>query len=495
MIIRVHGSWKESVTEDPNHDRVRDPDRRAFIGKAAKATVLSLVLPQFLAQTLARDAMAATAAGCSAASKTPGGLMHIFSEGGPTMGARFLSPTQAQLMSANVASRYGINPATLKPFGGNGWAVAGSSPFGQLLTPPPGVSASTWAAILANVSVSGVFGPFNQDDGAGDNLGQLGGSAGLKPGVSPSDILIGVNRQRASWAAGLAGVNVSASGLAAAKLSTAFALPAAGPVATNTTLWGNAVNAMSGLAKAFDSTLGTSRRNSGSSYVDAQVCGASSAGVQTDPTYGSKLFDPAQNAAITSNSIGATLTGLSTQEQAILSAAFRSADGTVPGVLMQFNGRDYHGTGVNNTGPKDYEEAQAIKMWLLASALAGAPAALMYNANGQAIANGTGQTTVGGNITVDAPSAQGDAGGAYNAGFLLLYNPRGRAPSMRFAGNFNTTNGDAKADPTLASIKNAIGAMYYTAFKYLNTVDLGRAYSLMKSSGVTAMQADLNLMT
>src|SRR5207244_325520 len=74
--------------------------------------------------------------------------------------------------------------------------------------------------------------------------------------------------------------------------------------------------------------------------------------------------------------------------------------------------------------------------------------AMIYLSNGQAIAAGAQQTanTIGGNaVTLNSPIADGDAGGSYNAGLILFYDPAGSPPAARFTGKVDL-NGNVKID-------------------------------------------------
>jgi hypothetical protein len=493
-MIRIKKYRQDYITSDPNHDI----ERRNFLAKTVKGAAVTLLLPKVLGASLINSAMA-DAPTCPTSAQVKGGLMHIFAEGGATMTSRFISPAQAGIMNATIATSYGINQ-DLVDFGGNGWKVSASNAYGQLLVPPVGISAQIWADILKNVSVTGNFGAFNADDGGGDNLGQIAGSAGLKPGVIPSDILVNVSSARATWAKGLSAVRVGTP--TGASLSGAFNAPKG--AGTDPRIWGNTVSAMGSLSQAFAGLFGSGTRNGAEKYVARGLCGAQAAANQTDPSYGLTLFsdivDPTKAAKVP----GVDLNQLSPEERGFLSAAYRTADGTVPGVMVQFGGRDYHTQDpATVVAPADYKEAQAIKMWLLGAYLAKAPSALIYNSNGHCSSpGGTVASTVNTTLTDGSTRAVAlsnnksdgsDNGGRINAGFLLCYNPNGSGPLMRQTGVFDS-GGGVKALAALSSVPNAIASLHLSALKFLGN-DVNKAYGLMQANGVNAKLSDLILLT
>jgi hypothetical protein len=477
---------------DPRHNE----GRRDFLAYGAKASAITLLLPKALGVALIKDAMAEEPT-CPVSPQVKGGLMHIYSEGGSAMSARFINPIQSQFMSATVAANYGI-AQDLRPFGGNGWMVSGGSPFGQLLVAPVGVPQATWDAVLRNVTLTAHYGAFKDDDGGGSGLGQIGGSAGLKPGVVPNDILINVSDARANWAKGLAAVKIGTPTVTSPTqnpLARAFSAPPG--TGTDSVSWGNSVSAMTDLTKIFGSMFGTGSRNGSQRFADRSLCGANAAKTLANPTFGQDLFDPAK---LSTDAVAQAAVGnLTNQEKGYLSAAFRTADGTVPGVMIQFGGRDYHNTGSQNIANRDYEEAQAVKMWLLGAYLAKAPSAMLMNSNGSALpdpAKGSFNAVQVNGITMNGTNSDGDTGGRFNAGFLLCYNPNGAGPAMRFTGNFNTASGfidSKKVDASVASVPNAIGSLTLTALKFLGN-DVNKAYGLMQANGVNSKMSDLILL-
>ena len=72
--------------------------------------------------------------------------------------------------------------------------------------------------------------------------------------------------------------------------------------------------------------------------------------------------------------------------------------------------------------PSDFEAGRMVAMFLAACAVAQTKGAMISLHNGQAIASGVQAVTVN-NQNVNGPVAQGDAGGSYNAGFILCYDP------------------------------------------------------------------------
>src|SRR6185437_12368512 len=129
---------------------------------------------------------------CPAPVKNIGSVAQMFSSGGPTMGARFISEAQAAVMTAGMAGNYGINgQATLVKLGPN-MVIDSTSPFGAtLLAGPAGYAggAAGWKTnVLSKISGGGHLGPFNQDDGAGENTGLLGGVSPFKTSTMGKDL-------------------------------------------------------------------------------------------------------------------------------------------------------------------------------------------------------------------------------------------------------------------------------------------------------------------
>ena len=172
--------------------------------------------------------------------------------------------------------------------------------------------------------------------------------------------------------------------------------------------------------------------------------------------------------------------------------------GVAGGVMVGFKGRDYHGQSPqNNIAPADIEEARTIVMFLAACEAAQSKGAMIYTSNGQAIANGTTSVTAtinAQNVTLNAPTAQDDAGGAYNGGLVIFYDPKGAAPTARFTGTVDSTNGNVKIDPNVGSSKEAMAGLYLSALSFINggTVPAS-ALSAMKNAGVAGNPTAITL--
>jgi hypothetical protein len=206
-----------------------------------------------------------------------------------------------------------------------------------------------------------------------------------------------------------------------------------------------------------------------------------------DPNYGRTLFTPANIGALTSK---LAVAQLSNAEQAQIAGFYQSAAGVAGGVVIQFNGRDYHGDSAQSITNDDVEEARAIVMFLAACDAAQAPGAMIYLSNGQAIADGTQQANAninGATTAVNAPSAQGDAGGAYNAGLILFYDPKGAPPAARFTGTVNQ-DGNAKTDPNVGSSQEAVAGLYLSALSWITGGKIPQAaIAKMQAAGVAGM--------
>jgi hypothetical protein len=230
-----------------------------------------------------------------------------------------------------------------------------------------------------------------------------------------------------------------------------------------------ASNGANEIAQALDPVFNLSKRKFGSQLMSNAGCAFYGNSAFADPNFGKTLFDPNNIAALTSK---VTVGALSLAEQAQLAAFYQSAAGVAGGVLLQFDGRDYHGTDPQTQiAPADIEEARAIVMFLAACEVAQAPGAMIYTSNGQAIANGTAAVTAtinGANANLNAPRAQGDAGGAYNAGLIIFYDPKGSPPSPRFTGKLETSSGNATIEPVVGSSANAVAGLFLSAHKWIN---------------------------
>jgi hypothetical protein len=163
---------------------------------------------------------------------------------------------------------------------------------------------------------------------------------------------------------------------------------------------------------------------------------------------------------------------LSASEQAQLAAYYQSASGVIGSVVLELRGRDYHGQDPATViAPDDIEEARAIVMFLAACHAAQAPGAFIYTSNGQAIANGVAAvaaTIDGTAVTVNAPVARGDAGGAYNAGLIIFYAPTGSPPAAQMTGTITAASGNARIASNVANHTAAVAGLYLSALKWVN---------------------------
>jgi hypothetical protein len=462
--------------------------RRELMARGFATGFMSVALHDFLIGNIMNKAFAAGLT-CPAPVRAKGAIGQIFAEGGPTMGARFISEAQAAMMNVNMAGNYGISgQANLQKIGPN-LVVDKTSPFGfTLLQGPPGFPGGPagWQAnVLSKVSGGGHLGPFNQDDGAGQNTGLIGGVGPFKVSTMAKDLSIGVSNTVATWANGLPAAAVKQGGLAPTSFSSAFSLtpPAAG--LTNSAALSAASDAANSLQSALSPVFSTASRKGASVLAQSAGCAFYGNSALADPNYGATLFNPAN---ITDLAGKVTLAQLSNQEQALLAAYYQSAAGVAGGVITEFGGRDYHGQSPqNNIAPADIEEARAIVMFLAACDAAAAPGAFIYTSNGQAIANKTAAVTAtinGATANLNAPVAQGDAGGSYNAGLMIFYSPVGAPVQAKFTGTVDQ-NGNAKTDPNVGSSQEAIAGLYLSALKFINNGTIPtKALAAMNAAGV-----------
>jgi hypothetical protein len=495
MLIRAKRTHKDAICSRHHHD----PSRRAFMRRGVTAGVATLVL----SRATVENAMAALPPSCPQPVLAKGALAQIFSEGGPTMGARFIGDDQASSMNATMAANYGISgQANLVSIGN--LRVDKTSPFGAtLLQGPPGYTNAQWQAVLARVSGGGHRGQFNQDDGAGVDTGLLGGASPFKASQIGKDIRINNANKLALWAKGLPSSLVKGN-LSPAALAKVFSLTPAAAGLTNASAMTASADAASALGQILSRVLGLDKRKGASNVLLATSCGFYGSSALADPSYGLNLFTPANvpalagiaGATTSTDAGGNTITNtFSTQELALLAGFYQSAAGVAGGVFIEYSGRDYHGEDPQTViAPRDIEEARAIVMFLAACDAAQSRGAMIYLSNGQAIAAGTQQTTntIGGNsMTLNTPIADGDAGGSYNAGLILLYDPAGSPPAARFTGRVDA-NGNVKIDPKIASSKDAVAGLYLSALQHIGA-DMGKATAVMQKVAIASNPSDLML--
>ena len=472
MRIKVNKSWKEFVDKKPHPTF----SRRDFLSRGLATSVATVAIPHALSMAMAKNAFG-SAASCPPAVRTPGALAQIYRDGGPTVGAMFLNQQQVSFMNAAVAGNYGIVQTDIAQVGAN-WYLATSSPFAiGLMTPPSGISQAAWNAVLMKTSLGGHYGAFNQDDGAGENSGLLGGASTFKPSVLGKDLRINNQASLATWAQGIpsTGVSGNPSQLSVTNGSIAknFGIQPAGN--TTSALMSNSAAAADSLSQLFLGLFGANRTMA-QGAVSKATCGFYGDSVLADPTYGNGLFNPTAIGALSS---AITLANLSQEEQSLLAAYYQSAVGSLGGVFVQQNGCDYHGQSVQNTiAPSDYEAGRMVGMFLAACSIAGSKGAMIMLHNGQAIASGVVAATVGpNNVNTNGPSAQGDAGGAYNAGFILAFDPSS-PPVLSSTGTFNTTSGNVTAASAVGASTDAVSGLYLTAFAHLG-LNVSQAASAM----------------
>jgi hypothetical protein len=487
MIIRSRKNWKDVVEQKPHNSWTR----RDFLSRGLATSVATVTLPHALMAAMTKSAFASSTS-CPPQVRTPGALAQIYRDGGPCVGAMFINETQAGFMSAAVAADYGIVQTDVTKVGSN-YYLAKSSPFGLgIMTPPSGYTQASWNAILMQTSLGGHYGAFNQDDGAGENSGLLGGSAVFKPSILGKDLRINNQATLANWAQGIpsTGVRGNTTNLTPALVAGNFAIqPSAGVTSQLVT---NAAQAADSLSSLFMGLFGPGRTQAQNAVSNA-VCGFYGDSVLADSTYGNSLFNPT---AISALSSAITLGNLTAEEQALLAAYYQSATGSIGGVFVQQNGNDYHPN--NATGAQiaatDYEAGRMVAMFIAACQVAGTKGAMIILHNGRASANNTQAETVGpqNNMNVMSPVAVGDAGGSYNAGFIVAYDPSS-APALQTTGTFNTSSGNVTAASAVASSNDAVAGLYLTAVAHLG-MNVTTAANKMVAAGVSSASTPSNIM-
>lgn len=467
MTYKSKQTWKDLV-ERPQHTSLT---RRDLLARGLATGFMGFAIPQTLIDAVVNSAHAATL-NCPPSTLTPGAIAQIYAQGGPTMGARFIGEDQAGLMNATMAANYGISGTNLVKLGPN-LVIDSTSPFGYtLLQGPPGFvgGAAAWqSTVLNKLSGGGHRGPFNMDDGAGANTGLIGAASPFKASQMGKDLRLGVNHTMANWAKGTPSVSSSINNLTSTSLANLFSVspkPAGLVTAQSMT---DASNAAVDLAAALSNTLNVGGRNGGSRLPAAAGCAFYGNSTLADPGFGTSLFTPTGIPALTST---VTVASLTAAEQAQLSAFYQSARGVIGGVMLEFNGRDYHDQSPQNViAPADIEEARALVMFLAACHAAQSKGSFLYFSNGQAIASGVQNvaTTINGiATTVNAPVARGDAGGSYNAGLVIFYDPAGSPPVAQFTGTISSNNGNSKTATAINSSATAVSGLYLSALKWIN---------------------------
>ena len=494
MTYKTRQNWKDLV-EKPDHPTIT---RRDLLARGMATGFMSLGVSNALAGELIKKAMADTTGSVTCTqTKSPGCIAQIYADGGPTMGARFLSTQQMNYINnpvsgATIATNYGVTSVT--NIGAN-LNVDPNSPFGAVLLagPPgyPGGSAAWKTNVLSRVSAGGHLGPFNQDDGAGEDSGLIGGVSPFLSSPLGKDIVIGNGssiRAPAAWANGLPNVQVAGT-LTPNSLAKTFTMT---PAPTNLVTTGSmaaASTAATQLAQNLSTLTGTATRKAASVTNTNATCAFVNNSAMASSGYGAALFSTSGISSVTTSS-------LTNEEQAQLAAFYQSAKGVAGGVILQFSGRDYHGQSAAQIGSSDIEEARSIVMFLAACDAAGAPGSLIYLSNGQAIANGnfgattfntnTADQTTGGSITVNPPMAVGDAGGAYNAGLaLFIAAPGGSPPQTMMTGTVNAATGVVTPSSNVTSSAQAVAGLYLSALNWVNGSIPQSALTKMQANGVS----------
>lgn len=478
MTFKTKQTWKELI-DKPHHVGMT---RRELLARGLATGFVSFAVPEMLMSAF-KQANAANLT-CPPTTRAMGAIGQIYAQGGPTMGARFIAEDQAALMNPTVAANYGITGTNLLKLGPN-LVIDTTSPFGAvIMAGPPGFTggAAAWQAnVLSKISGGGHRGPFNMDDGAGANTGLLGGASAFKSTQLSKDLRVGVQNKMANWASGLPASQVSGNNLTTTVLANTFAVtPAANGLVTAQTMT-EASNAAIDIASALSPTFGNTNRNGANTLMTNAGCALYGNSALADPNFGQTLFNPNNIAALTG---ALTVAALTPAEQALLSAYYQSAQGVIGGVVLQLNGRDYHGQNPQNViAPADMEEARAIVMFLAACHASQSRGAFVYLSNGQAIASGVTATTnnINGVATaLNTPTARGDAGGSYNAGLVIFYNPAGAGPTARMTGTITSNNGNAKTDAKVTSSQLAVSGLFLSALAWINNGSIPQ-------SAITAM--------
>jgi hypothetical protein len=492
MTFKTKKTWKDYIENRPDHVGLT---RRDFLARGLATGAMAVTFPEL--------AFAASSSSTCTVNRALGAVGHLFAAGGPTMGARFIGEAQAAAMNSTMAANYGISGTNLVKLGPN-LVIDSTSPFGfTLLQGPPGFAGGPagWRTnVLNKLSGGGHLGPFNKDDGAGIDTGLVGAVSPFKTSQMGKDLRIGVVSQVATWAKGLPSASALTNNnlgdrtflttnLSSSSLAQVFSLTPPAKGLTNSTALNRTSDAANALAQAMSSLFGTNTRKGGSQTLASASCAFYGNTAYADPNYGASLFNP-NNIANLKSSL--TVGNLTNEEQALLAAFYQSASGMAGGVMVEMPARDYHGQDPQTViAPADIEEARTIVMFLAACNAAQAPGAFIYTANGQAIANGTAQVTAtinGTNATLNAPVAAGDAGGAYNAGLIIFYDPKGSPPATKLTGMLSTSgDGSVTAASSISSSEKAIAGLYLSALNWINGGNLPQAaLAAMQATGAVS---------
>jgi hypothetical protein len=463
MIIKI----KRTVKEDAIVHDHRHLSRREFVARGLCTGALTIALPKIILGGMIKNAVAETT--CPTPSRDPGGISHLYCNGGMTVGAYILTdiPAQIAASSPNAAARYGIDGALMKRLGPN-FNVNSGSLFWKVLEQTGldlGYTQASWLVALGKVGAGAHYGPFNQDDNGAQATGLVGRTSDLKQSSLRKGLEFGVRQKLVPFANGMP-TTILRRQANVADVSGAFVLTPGG--STNSQTMANTAAIADSLADLFSDLFKTKKRTGGDAAIKNTTCGFLGDIALVDPNYGSSLFDPAKIAALQST----VASNLITQtEQAYLSAFYNAALGITSGNGIQEDGFDYHGASPDTIGEATARVARIVGMWVAGCDKANARGTLSIVSNGQAIANGFTAANIavsGGSsrqVNGNVQNATGDAGGSFNACTLLAFNPAGTPPSLKSVGAFDTVNGDVRGK---FSSELALQGIYASALNFIS---------------------------
>jgi len=481
-LIRISKDWKDLV-EGPKHQPVT---RRDFIKRGLLTATIATAMPEFLLNSTA--AYAATNPSCPPQIRVPGAIAQIYRDGGNARGAMFLNSQQANAMNATMAKNYGIVGASDLQQVGSNYYLAKSSPYTMaILTPPAGYTQAQWnQVLLTKTSFGGIYGPWNNDDGAGSGLGQLGTGSPYKSSFLGKDIRFDNSRTVANWAHGTPSISVNVPQQALSTLNSTSVVNLAGftpsGVLNQAQVQASATTAYT-LSSIFSQALGLSTRTGAAQAVTKTYCGFNGNGVLADPSFAASSFNPNNISALTSK---IQVANLSTEQQCLLGSFYASAVGTCGAIIIQQNGNDYHQGSAEAIATQDYEAGQFFQMFIAACDAAGQPGIFLEVSNGNCVGGGVQPYVLPNGQTTQAAIGKGDAGGMYNVGFAVCYHPTTppTLSSMMGTSNpLNTTTGAMLGTPLITSVPAGMGALYLTALKYVGG-DVNSAFAQMVANRV-----------
>jgi hypothetical protein len=459
--------------------------RRDFIQRGLATATLATSVPGFLLNSQAAGA-AVTLPTCAPQTRVPGAIAQIYRSGGNTRSAMFFDNTLANIVNSSISLDYGIKGATdLKQVGAN-YSMAATSPYGMaVMTAPPGYTQTAWNAVLQKTSLGVIYGPFTADDGAGSGLGNLGGASPWKASQLGQDVRINNGDNIVSWGQGLPALTVQndPGSLSASSVSNLVGLTP-GNVLNANQLTTSASTAYT-LSSIFSTALGLTTRSGATLAVNKTYCAFSGNALVADPNFAKGAFNPNNISALTSK---LTVASLSKEQQCLVGSFYASAVGTCGAVIIEQGGNDYHGNAATDIASTDYEAGQYLQMFLAACDAAGQPGVFIDVSNGNCSCNGKGTTSAtitvnGASITTNAPTADGDAGGFFNAAYILCYHPSTPPAFKTGIGTVSTSDGSVNAPSSITSVPAAMAWLYLTALQYVGA-DVNTAFAQMASLGV-----------